>query len=109
MLKVLIACSSEIMAAALGNSIQDYADVTLCHDGDAAHQLINDLRPDILVLSLNLCKRDGFTVLQQCAFNPPLVVALTNTINKDIVMSATHFGINKIYLLPCFASKCQNK
>ena len=73
----------------------------ICHTGGDALKLLNDLRPDVLIINLCLHDTDGLTVLRNTQYIPPTVQALTYILDDTAVQIAKSYGVGGIILLPC--------
>lgn len=101
MQSVLIAQRSGAFARTLSEALsKDYA-VHICSRGDTALELLEALRPDILILDLLLPHTDGLTVLKTAAYTPPRVLALTSILNASVLQEAQDAGIFELLALPC--------
>lgn len=65
-------------------------------DGDAALALIDTLRPDVIVLDLDMPKRDGFSVVREMGARnlPGAVIVLTMHGEPDLLNEALALGIS---------------
>ncbi|MBQ3529517.1 MAG: response regulator [Oscillospiraceae bacterium] len=100
MKKVLIATISEATNTALADALPHY-EVHICTTGLEAIELLETLRPDILILDLMLPAMDGLTVLQKSSFRPSTILARTNLISATVLQSAAAVGVQDILLVPC--------
>lgn len=100
MKKVLIATISEATNTALADALPQY-EVHICTTGQEALELLETLRPDILILDLMLPAIDGFTVLRKSGFRPPIILARTNLISEYILQTAKSLDIRDVLLIPC--------
>jgi len=100
-MRLLIADGAEDFAFALAKSLQNEFEISLCHDGETALDLLSSLKPDILILHLMLPYKDGLTVLQEAAYKPKIILAMTTYINAYIEQSALALGVDFILIAPC--------
>ncbi len=100
MAKLLIAVKSEIISAALAEALPQHQ-VHSCHTGTAALALLESLRPDIFIVELSLPVVSGLAVLRHTRCKPPVILALTNLINHDVLQAAADAGVQDMLLLPC--------
>lgn len=98
--KVLIATISEATNTALADALPQY-EVHICTTGPEAIELLETLRPDILILDLMLPAMDGLTVLRKSSFRPSTILARTNLISATVLQSAATVGVQDILLVPC--------
>ena len=101
---LLIAVRSEALAAALSDALTQYH-VHICHNGSQAVELINTIRPKILILDLRLPVLDGFSVLRRVDYTPPVILGLTDILMDSMLRYAHSAGIGNLVLLPCSASR----
>ncbi len=106
MRKLLIADSSEPFTNALKNAFRGEFDIRICQDGKTALELLASFCPDALILNLMLPFKDGLTVLQETAYVPPAVLALTNYSSDYIVRAAAQLGVDYILTMPCVNAVC---
>ena len=80
---------------------KDYR-VLSCGDGDSAMALLQQHRPEILILSLLLPGMDGLTFLEEAGdLRPPLILC-TTVHAADYVLHAAHdLGVGYIMRKPC--------
>ncbi len=77
MQRLLIAESSEMMLLALHDALSGEFEIRTCCDGNEALELLDSFRPDAMILDLHLPFRDGFTLLRQAAWRPPVTIGHT--------------------------------
>ena len=97
---LLIADSSEIFTSALEAALQKQFQVITCADGNSALELLQSLRPDILILNLLLPYKDGLMVLQQANFHPPVIMAITTHVNAYVEHAIMTLGIDYTMISP---------
>lgn len=70
------------------------------NDGEECLQIINSLNPDVLLLDINMPKKDGLEVLQELKKKCPKMKVLVLTVHNEVeyLMKAMDIGING-YLL----------
>lgn len=98
---MLIAVCSEIITEELVRTFQNEYVVYTCNRGDDAQRLLQELKPDILIISLSLSTITGLELLQQTEFTPPIILALTNYLSDFIVQEAQTAGVGALIRLPC--------
>jgi len=101
--KILIATTSEATSTDLLKSLSQY-EVHICSTGTEALELLETLRPDILLLDLMLPVIDGLTVLRRSQFKPRTILALTPLASATVLHSAAAVGVQDILLIPCTTS-----
>lgn len=98
---MLIATGSEIITDELERVFQSKYRVSTCSRGDDALQILQELKPDILIINLSLSNITGLEVLQQTEYTPPVIVAITNYLSDQIVKDAQIAGVGALIRLPC--------
>ena len=103
---VLIADSSEEFCTALSSALQRTDRFTvegIAGDGEAAMHLLEEYRPDILVLDLMLPKKDGLSLLKSISGwdRRPAVVATTGFMTDYVASAAAGLGVTYLILKPC--------
>ena len=99
-MKVLVAVKSEVVSALLYGVLSEH-DVHICDTGAEAIAMLDNLRPELLVMDLRLRGMDGITVLQKAQHKPRLIMAFTDLITDSILEAAADVGIQDILLIPC--------
>ena len=72
----------------------------ICHTGSDAAELLESLRPDLLLLDLRLWDTDGFELLHNSQYKPLRVLALTDLLTTDSVAAAEEAGIQDMLIIP---------
>lgn len=76
LIKVLIADDEPLARRGIRNLLNDFADVEICgearHGAEAIH-LIEERRPDLVFLDVQMPEADGFEVLRQTEFIPAVI------------------------------------
>lgn len=104
--KLLIVDPSEDFRYALAQSLRGTYTVSTAGDGIHALELLQSLRPDILVLDLMLPGLDGITLLQKAAQMNlrPKALAATRYLSDYTLEAAQRMGIGYVMLKPCDTS-----
>ena len=101
MAKLLIAVHSEILAGSIARAMPRDWDISLCHDGIAATELLQELKPEALIIDLRLPYKDGLAVLKEnFPVLPPAILALTDHENPYTVNAAISFGAASVIQIP---------
>lgn len=103
MYRVLIADSAEELSQMLLEELNREFQVSVCHDGIQALDMIKTIHPDILVLNLALPGMDGLMILDimhALGLNP-VVIALLNSADSYIQSCLATRGVVYTYLQPC--------
>lgn len=98
---MLIAIDSEIITDELAHTFQSKYQVHTCSQGDDALQILQELRPDVLIINLALSHITGLEVLQQTKYAPPVIIALTNYASDHITQKVQDAGVGALIRLPC--------
>ena len=72
-------------------------------DGEQALRMIEERKPDVLVLDLMLPKRDGISVLKGIAHleRKPITLATSAFVTEYVSMAAANLGVRYLMLKPC--------
>lgn len=97
---LLIADSSDIFISTLEGALKDQFRVITCANGDTLLELLPQQRPDVLVLNLMLPYKDGLTVLQQAAYHPPVILAITNHMSAYVEHAIADLGVDYTMITP---------
>ena len=103
---VFIADSSEDFCASLTAELQrigGFDVVGLAGDGEQTIRMVEQRKPDMLVLDLMLPKKDGLTVLKAVSGmkHKPVVLATSVFISRYVSASAADLGVRYIMPKPC--------
>ena len=103
---ILIADNSEEFCVSLSAALQRterFAIVGTACDGEQAMQLLEERKPDILVLDLMLAKKDGLSILKSMAAweRRPAVVATSGFMTDYVASAAAGLGVAYLILKPC--------
>ena len=103
---VLIADNSEEFCTSLSAALQRtdrFTVVGTANDGELAGRLLEELRPDILVLDLMLAKKDGLSLLKSISGwdRRPAVVATSGFMTDYVASAAASLGVAYLMLKPC--------
>ena len=103
---ILIADNSEEFCVSLSAALQRterFAVVGTACDGEQASRLLEERKPDILVLDLMLAKKDGLSILKSMAAweRRPAVVATSGFMTDYVASAAAGLGVAYLILKPC--------
>jgi DNA-binding NarL/FixJ family response regulator len=78
----------------------DFTVLAYCTDGEQVLQAVRRQAPDILVLDLNMPKKDGRMVLRELRLEQPSLktVLLTATLSEDEALDAIRLGVRSMVL-----------
>lgn len=101
MRKLLIAQHSETMVSHLQRTLQDEWEIHICMDSYPVIDMMEYMKPEAMVLDLNLGPKDGITLLQECQpFLPPAVVATSNYVDDHVAETVTELGVGALVRIP---------
>ena len=103
---IMIADNSEEFCVSLSTALQRTERFNLVGtacDGEQAMQLLEERKPDILVLDLMLAKKDGLSILKSMAGweRRPAVVATSGFMTDYVASAAAGLGVAYLILKPC--------
>ena len=103
---VLIADNSEEFCTSLAAALQRtdrFTIVGIAGDGEKAMKLLEEHRPDILVLDLMLPQKDGLSLLKSISGwdRRPAVVATSGFMTDYVASAAAGLGVAYLMLKPC--------
>ena len=103
---VFIADSAEEFCTSLCTALKQTAGfqvVGTAADGEQAIHMIQQLRPDVLVLDLMLAKKDGISVLKAISSmeKKPVTLATSRFITDYVANAAANLGARYLMLKPC--------
>lgn len=101
MQKMLIAVDSEIISEELTQAFHTEYAVHTCTKGSDALRLLQEVCPEILIISLSLPEASGLSVLEQTTYTPPVILVLTDYVSDDIVQKAETSGVGALIRFPC--------
>lgn len=100
MLRMLIADGSEPFATSVAKTFREEFVLDICYDGETALKKLVSTMPDVLIINLMLPYKDGLTVLQQTAFRPRIILAVSPYINNYIATVAADLGVQCLLIMP---------
>ena len=103
---VFIADSAEDFCSGLTAALQradGFRVVGTAGDGEQAIRMIEEKKPDILVLDLMLAKKDGISVLKAIANmeHKPITLATSAFLTEYVSTAAANLGVRYLMLKPC--------
>ena len=103
---VLIADTSEEFCASLTKALQSaegFQVLGIAADGEQAIAMVNQRKPDILVLDLMLSKQDGLSVLKAIASmdRKPVTLATSRFVTDYVASAAANLGVRYLMVKPC--------
>ena len=104
MRKLMIIDAAIPFAQALEDVFKNEFELLLCHDGESALEALLAFRPDALILNLMLPYKDGLTLLQETAFLPKTILAITPYVNQYIEQAAANAGVQYLMIMPTVQS-----
>ena len=93
-------CSNLTTALNRANGFQVLA---TANDGEQTIRLVNERKPDVLVLDLMLAKQDGLSVLKAIANmeRKPVTLATSRFVTDYVASAAANLGVRYLMLKPC--------
>lgn len=107
MQKLLIADSSDIFMDALTSALKNRFHILTCSDGSDLAGLLDQYRPDVLILNLLLPHTDGITALKAASFHPSVILAITMHMSSYLERTVTELGIDYTMIAPSVAAVVQ--
>jgi len=103
---VFIADSAEEFCTGLTGALQradGFHVVGTAGDGETAIRMIEERKPDLLVLDLMLAKKDGFSVLKAIANmdRKPMTLATSVFVSEYVSAAAANLGVRYLMVKPC--------
>ena len=103
---VFIADSAEDFCTGLTAALQradGFHVVGTANDGETAVRMIEERKPDLLVLDLMLAKKDGISVLKNIAAmdHRPMTLATSVFVSEYVSTAAANLGVRYLMLKPC--------
>ena len=103
---VFIADSAEDFCSGLTAALQradGFRVLGTAGDGEQAIRMIEEKKPDILVLDLMLAKKDGLSVLKSIANmeHKPITLATSAFLTEYVSTAAANLGVRYLMLKPC--------
>lgn len=102
-IRVLLADDHPIVLEGLAGLFRlepDFEVVAACPDGDAALAAVREHRPDLLILDLNMPRKDGLAVVRalRSEGRTTRIVLLTALLGDDAVVEAVRLGVRGLVL-----------
>ena len=103
---VFIADSAEDFCTGLTAALQradGFQVVGTANDGEQAIRMIEEKKPEVLVLDLMLAKKDGISVLKAIAGmeRKPMTLATSGFVTEYVSTAAANLGVRYLMLKPC--------
>jgi len=103
---VFIADSAEDFCLGLSAALQrsdNFQPAGIANDGEQAIRMIEERRPDVLVLDLMLPKKDGISVLKAIAGmdHRPVTLATSAFVTEYVSAAAANLGVRYLMQKPC--------
>ncbi len=98
--KVLFADNSTVLPSILKKLLPPDYQLRLCRDGDDALEYIRRYRPDALIINLMLPHLDGLGVLQEAAYRPRAIIAITSYTTRYIQQALYTLGADYMMVSP---------
>ena len=103
---VFIADSAEDFCTGLTAALQrsdGFQVVGTAFDGEQAIRMIEERKPEVLVLDLMLAKKDGISVLKAISAmeHKPMTIATSAFVTEYVSVTAANLGVRYLMLKPC--------
>ena len=98
--KLLIALHSNLFAQILAKTFQNEFEVRTCCDGCEALALLNSFRPQAMILSLCLPRKDSLTILSQSSHIPQVILGVADYRDPYCFSAAQRLGMEHILVTP---------
>ena len=103
---VLIADNADEFCSSLTSALRQsegFQILGTASDGEQAVRMVQERKPDILVLDMMLAKKDGIGVLKSLApmEQKPVVLATSGFITEYVASAAANLGVRYLMLKPC--------
>lgn len=99
--KLLIVARSETLRIQLREALGKNYAVTDCGDGATALELLDSVRPDALILDVELPYADGLSVLEEATCQPEVVLCLATFATDYTLLRAADLGVKYVLTKPC--------
>lgn len=101
MRKLLIAQHSETLVECLDHTLQAEWEIHACMDSYPVIDMLQYIKPEAVVMDLNLHPKDGLTVLEEAKhLLPSAIIATSNVINDEIIDEAERLGVGSLVCVP---------
>lgn len=104
MQRLLIAHSFNAYSQSLLRALEQDFQVRTCDDGADVPAAIDTFRPDILILQASMPHGTAFSILQDAAFTPKLIIVLTNVVHDQLQRRLLALGVKQVLCMPTVAS-----
>lgn len=103
--KILIAETSAEFCELLANYLGGAYTLKMCHSGMQAKELVEEFRPDVLVMDLALPGLDGISLLKQMSSQPhrPRILVTTCILSPYVEAAISNYGVDMVMRKPCNA------
>ena len=102
---VVIADNSEEFSECLTKLLQEenFQVLGTVSDGEAAIRMVTERKPQILILDMMLCRKDGIAVLKAIGSleQKPAVIATSGFLTNYVANAASSLGVRYLTLKPC--------
>ena len=101
MRKLLIAQHSETMVDHLQRALHDEWEIHICTDSYPVIDIMEYMKPEAMILDLNLGPKDGISVLKEGQpFLPSAVIATTNYADDQVAETVADLGVGTLVRIP---------
>lgn len=101
MRKLLIAQHSQTMVDHLQHALHDEWEIHICMDSYPIIDIMEYMKPEAMILDLNLSPKDGISVLKESQpFLPSAVIATSNYVDKHVAETVASLGVGALVRIP---------
>lgn len=101
MRKLLIAQHSQTMVDHLQHALHDEWEIHICMDSYPIIDIMEYMKPEAMILDLNLGPKDGITVLKESQpFLPSAVIATSNYVDDHVAETVADLGVGALVHIP---------
>lgn len=103
---VMIADNAEEFCGSLSAALQrakGFQIIGIANDGEQAVRMVQERKPQVLVLDMMLAKKDGISVLKAISGmeRRPVVLATTSFVTEYVASAVANLGVQYMMLKPC--------
>ena len=107
MYRVLILEESEVLAQILTKNCFAENTVRWCADGNSALDVLQQFRPELLIINMSLPYKDGLTVLREATYLPQKILAFSYVTDPYAARTLGMLGVQYILHMPTAGSVLQ--
>lgn len=102
MQKLIIAHHSDVLVDSLEDVLHNEWEIHTCTTSYPVADMLQYIKPDALVIDLNIRPKDGLTLLAESSCTlPRYILAITNYASPPILHKAETLGVSSVITIPC--------